>query len=137
MKATFNEFITRVKTVGLPSPTHFHIRIDGETKLNLMLCESITLPGFNVMTEENRIYGELTEMPTAPIYNAVTATFIMDNNAQPRTFFIDWLNKVFDRKTRSLGYYADYIKDVDIFITNKAGGAVLQTTLYECYPKSV
>lgn len=122
MKATFNEFITRVKTVGLPSPTHFHILIPGETKLNLMLCESITLPGFSVMTDENRIYGELTELPTAPIYNAVTATFIMDNNAQPRTFFIDWLNRVFNRNTRAIGYYADYVKDVDIFITNKAGG---------------
>lgn len=137
MKATFNEFITRVKTVGLPSPTHFHILIPGETKLNLMLCESITLPGFSVMTDENRIYGELTELPTAPIYNAVTATFIMDNNAQPRTFFIDWLNRVFNRNTRAIGYYADYVKDVDIFITNKAGGQILKTTLFECYPKSV
>lgn len=137
MKATFLEFITRIKTVGLPSPTHFHIVIPGESKLNLMLCESITLPGFNVMTQEVRTFGELSELPHAPLYNAVTATFIMDNNAQPRTFFLDWLNQVYNRSTRQIGYYADYTKDIEIHITNKGSGTVLKTTLYECYPKSV
>lgn len=137
MKATFAEFITRIKTVGLPSPTHFHIVIPDETKLNLMLCESITLPGFNVMTQELRIFGELSELPHAPIYNAVTATFIMDNNAQPRKFFLGWLQKVFNRESRQVGYYADYTKDIEIHITDKASGSVLFTKLYECYPKSV
>ena len=134
-KTTLNEFISHVKNVGLPNTQHFFIIIPNQDKLTLSLCDQINLPGVSIMTGDIRMYGEGHEIPHAPLYAPVSASFIVDNNLSTLNMIKEWMNQVYDFKTRSPGYYDDYVRDVDIYIINKNGDIINQTRLQQCYPK--
>lgn len=131
-------FIARVKAVGLPFASQFFVYIPdiGTTGL-LMMCDSTALPGQNILTTESRQFGELTEIPYGIIYPPVNMSFYLDNSMILKTEFDKWLNQVFNRETRSVGYYSDYTKQVDIFVTDKGGNVIYSQRLNECYPKFV
>lgn len=75
------------------------------------------------------MYGEGHEIPHAPLYAPVSASFIVDNNLSTLNMIKEWMNQVYDFKTRSPGYYDDYVRDVDIYIINKNGDIINQTRL--------
>lgn len=137
MKATLQEFIANVRTVGLPTTQHFYVVIPGFDKDELAYCNSTSLPGVDLMTSETRIYGEISTLPYAPMYGTQQLTFISDNTMGIRQKLEEWQNQAYDRKTRSVGYYDDYTKDVQIHVTDKAGNDIYCVTLYEAWIKSI
>ena len=138
MKTELNNFISLVRTKGLLTSSHFYVFIPNVGDKNLMmLCDATTIPGMNIMTAENRIFGEISEMPHSIIYAPVTLSFYIDRDMTAKKDLDRWLNSVFNRETRTIGFYDDYTREVDIFLTDKTGETVYCHRLHEAYPKNI
>ena len=138
--AHIDKFRAHVKSVGLPIASHFNVLLPpqtGSTSIVAMLCESLALPGLTLMTNELRIVGEVTDMPYMIAYAPINVTFIEDNMFAVRKYFETWTNKVYNRATRTLGFYKDYTSNVDIIVSDRSGKARFCIRLYEAYPKSL
>lgn len=138
MKSELNDFISLVRTKGLLTSSHFYVFIPnvGEKDL-MMLCDATSIPGMNLMTTETRIFGEITETPHSILYAPVTLSFYIDREMTAKKDLDRWMNSVFDRDTRTLGFYDNYTREVDIFLTDKTGETVYCHRLHEAYPKSI
>ena len=140
MKSELRDFIALVRERGLLTSTHFYVSIpnlgnDGRDLM--MLCDSTTIPGMSLMTTESRVFGEITETPHSILYAPVTLSFYLDRDMIAKRSLDEWLNSVFNRGTRTLGFYDDYTRNVDIFVTDKAGKVVYCHRLFEAYPKNI
>jgi hypothetical protein len=135
-KTKLNEFISRVKKHGLLTTTHFYIIIPdfGGGRDALMFCDSANLPGLTLMTTEVRTFGELSTMPHAPMYQNIQLTFICDSTMDVKNAIESWMSQVFDRQNRQINYYDNYTKNVEIYLTDKAGNNAYKVTLFEAYP---
>lgn len=142
MKSDLNNFISLVRTKGLLTSAHFYVFIPNigenlESKNMMMMCDSTVIPGMNLMTADTRIFGEATEMPHSIIYAPLTLSFYVDRDLIAKRALDRWMNSVFDRDTRTVGFYDDYTRDVDVFLTDKTGETVYCIRLHEAYPKNV
>ena len=140
--STLNDFIAHVKKQALPLGNKFQVIIGGSVSSGhstpqsvSMLCDSTTIPGYNHMTNEIRRYGEVVEMPYGVTYPDVPMTFFVDNTNQAKEFFDTWSNQVFDKNTRGIGFYNDYVRNIDIYLENKQGDVIYHVKLFEAYPK--
>lgn len=146
-------FISTIKRTGLARTNRYTISIpfpifgekgvgqygiqgsSGQT-INL-LCDSVQIPGMNISTDPARIFGEDREMPYERTYEPFTTTFYVDSNLQVKTAFDNWMSMIIDPKTRTIGYYRDYVKDIKIHVENVDDSRPLTITVFEAYPKSV
>jgi hypothetical protein len=139
-----NSFITHIKTVGVPLASQFSVTvpvIDGAVNSKAetvsFICHGATLPGHNLMTNEIRIYGEPLERPYGVSYSPVSLTFYLDNDLSALRYFNAWSDMVLNRKSRELGYYDAYTKEVEISVLDRQGKAIETYKLYEAYPKTI
>lgn len=140
--ADLKDFISVVRTIGLPTASHFYVEFlgivaGGDLRRMSLLCDQVSLPGLNLMTQEYRTFGEILESPYGVSYGPVTLSMIVDNEASVKYFFDEWANKVFDRTTRTSGYYDNYTQDVAIALIDKKKNIVYSVMLKEAYPKSI
>ena len=89
------------------------------------------------MTNEIRTTGEISEMAYGITYPSLTFEFLVDNEFGARKFFEDWLDKVFNRTTRTVGYYNDYVKQIDLIVLDRHEDPIYSIRLHQAYPKSV
>lgn len=138
MKSTMNEFISRVKTYGLPTSTHFFVFIPnvGDQDM-MMMCDSANLPGLSHMTNDIRTFGEITEVPYGVLYQPLQMSFILDSTMVVKGALDNWMNEVFNRDSRSIGYYDDYTRDISVYVTDRAGNVIYTQIMREAYPKSI
>lgn len=139
-----NDFITHVKQKGLLVGNKYEIVapfVDGTSNSiaqNVsMLCNSVTMPGITIMTNDIRYFGESTTRPHGVSYSPVTLTFYLDNDLSAKRYFEQWMNLTFNRDTRELNYYDSYTRDVEIVVYNKAEEEIERIKLFESFPKSV
>lgn len=143
-----NRFISEVKTRGLartnryvveiPFPNSREYNIDDDSKrLTNLFCESIQLPGLNISTDPARTYGEAREMPYERTFETFSATFYVDTNMKVKTAFDNWMSMIIDPKTRTIGYYKDFVTDINVHIETLEQSWPLTFKIYEAYPKSV
>ena len=140
MKSELRDFISLVRNKGLLTSTHFFVNIPnlGDNGRDLMmLCDQTSIPGMSLMTTETRVYGEITETPHSILYAPVSLSFYLDRDLIAKKALDRWMNSVFDRNKRTIGFYSDYTRDVDIFVTDKNGNVVYCHKLREAYPKYI
>lgn len=138
MKNNLAGFTSRVKTIGLPTASHYYVEFymkNGD--IVGAMCDSINVPGFSIASSNLITFGENVEMPYNIIYNPISLSVIMDNTSIARTYFDDWANQVFDRGTRTLGFYDNYVKDFRIIITDKKSKPIYVIKVIEAWPKTV
>ena len=145
----FEEFISLIHTEdGFAESNRFEVLIyppiglgavPSETKDISLKCKDVTLPGRNLNTlTDSNIYG-----PTREIVNGVTyaediaMTFIASADLWERSFFEEWQQLAFNDSTWDLGYYNDYIGEVDIFILNRQNERRFGIRLKEAFPKTI
>jgi hypothetical protein len=81
--------------------------------------------------------GEVTDIPYGITYQPINLSFYLDNKFSARTLFENWTDAVYDRISRSVGYYKNYVKDITIVVLDRADDKVYEVTLYEAYPKTI
>ena len=138
-KAALSEFISKVKTEGLLTGTHYFLRFGRENSRDvMMMCDSFNLPGLTNGTTDVRVFGENREVPYMPIYPSLDLSFILDRKMTIKSFFDEWSNEVINQTTRNVGYYKDYTStDLDLIVTDKEGKAIYCIRVFEAYPKAI
>ena len=145
--AEINEFVSLVRTEGLARSNRFIVyiypplsvssRIDS-TKLRLY-CESVSLPGMNLLTNPVTTYGEQREVVYNRSYEPVNLEFMLDQGMDIKRFFDDWQQQIIHPQSRMVNYYQNYIGSIEIY---QLGGDKMESSkycvrLHEAYPKSV
>lgn len=146
-KFTYDNFRSRVKDEGLALQNKFEVLIappkkltnfdtDG-TKLHLW-CKSVQAPGVNIATSQERLTGEIIEMPYDRNFGPAVLTFFTPNTFENKKIFDKWMDIIQDPTTRTIGYYDDYISEkIEIDVINKEENYSYRKTLWKAHPKSI
>ena len=102
-------------------------------------CESIDLPGrsLNTSTDAN-MYGIAPEIVDGITFGGtLSMTFQSSADLEERIFFESWQERAWDRKTWNVGYYEDYVEEMQIYILDRNGNRRYGIQMFECFPKEI
>jgi hypothetical protein len=102
-----------------------------------LFCETVNLPGINIATTPQRIFGEDRQMPYEKIYDPVSMTFYVDTQMTIKTAFDRWIAMIINPDRRTVQYYNTYIRPIEIYIVSVDNQQPYKITLYEAYPKTI
>jgi len=139
-----NEFISLVKSRGLARSNRFAINIpfpyadNDQQNIVRLFCDAVQLPGMQVETAPQRIWGEIRNMPYDRSFDMVNFSFYLDTNMEAKRLFDQWLSLIQNPQTRTLNYYKNYIQTVTIDVLDvESETTIYQVTLHEAYPRVV
>jgi hypothetical protein len=102
-----------------------------------LLCDSVSIPGLSLITNDVAVYGEARQMPTQRLFSDMNMTFYVDHEMNAKRFFDSWMDTIINPNTRSAYYYNDYIANADIYVHDINTNVTYKVTLKECYPKAI
>lgn len=135
------DFIAEVKQRGMARTNRYVVYIPfintTESSLLKLFCSNASIPGISFATTEQRIFGEVREMPYNRIFEPASFTFYVDTDLIVKSAFDKWTNSIMDFENRTLNYYTNYVMDVDVEIHDLQDNTSYNITLFEAYPKTV
>ena len=128
---------------GYALPSRYEVMItspgEGDARKVSMNCESIELPG-RAVTKETNIsqYGIQSEQVKGMSFaGAVGMSFYASSDLSERVFFEKWQEEMWDVGRWEVGYYKNYIKEVDIYILDQQDTRRFGIRLFEAYPEAI
>ena len=128
---------------GYALPSRYEVIITspggGNARKISMNCESIELPG-RAVTKETNIsqYGIQSEQVKGMSFaGAVGMSFYASSDLSERVFFEKWQEEMWDVGRWEVGYYKNYIKEVDIYILDQRDTRRFGIRLFEAYPEAI
>ena len=102
-------------------------------------CESVSLPGRNLNTlTDTNIYGPTWEIVDGVTYaEDITMTFQASSGLNERVFFEEWQKQAFDETSWNVGYYNDYVSEVQIYLLDRKDQRRYGLKLMEAFPKTI
>ena len=130
---------------GYAQPNRFEVLITrpggsaNESREVSMRCESVNLPGRNLnTTTDSNIYGPTREVVDGVTYaDEISMTFQASSGLEERVFFEEWQTLAFDERSWNVGYYNDYVKEVEIYVLDKQNNRRYGLKLWEAFPKTI
>ena len=142
-KSGFNpNEIKSLITEGLARPSMYRIFIGGKnvpglTRDMTLLCEAAELPGRQIITTEQTMYGLQRKMPYGVMYNELVLTFAEHADMRIRKFFDGWQRLISDPTNNYFNYYENYIADIEIYQLDELNFARYCVVLEEAYPVTI
>ena len=104
-----------------------------------MRCESVNLPGRNMTTSsDTNIYGPARDIVEGVTYaEDITCAFQSSSGLEERVFFENWQRQAFNEKTWNLGYYNDYVGELEIYLLDKNDQRRYGLKIWEAFPKTI
>jgi hypothetical protein len=101
--------------------------------------ESIMLPGRNLNTlTDSNIYGPTREIVDGVTYaEDIAISFQASSDLSERRFFEEWQKIAFNEKTWDVGYYNDYIAQIELYLLDRQDKRRFGIKLWECFPKTI
>lgn len=101
--------------------------------------EGITLPGRNLNTlDDTNIYGPKRSIVDGVTYaEDISVSFQASSDLAERRFFEEWQKLAFSEKTWNVGYYNDYIAQIDLYLLDRQDKRRFGVKLWECFPKDI
>ena len=141
-----SDFVTEYNTnSSYALPSQYEVMItspDINPRLNRKVglrCESIDLPGrsLNTSTDAN-MYGIAPEIVDGITFGGtLSMTFQSSADLEERIFFESWQERAWNRKTWNVGYYKDYVEEMQIYILDRNGNRRYGIQMFECFPKEI
>ena len=102
-------------------------------------CESVQLPGRNLSTgTDSNIYGPTREVVEGVTYaEDLNMVFQASSGLDERVFFENWQRQAFNEQTWNIGYYKDYVADIDIYLLDKQDQRRYGLRVTEAFPKTI
>jgi hypothetical protein len=112
---------------------------DGTTRHVSMKCSTITMPGRTFTTVEQDHYGPNRQVVnSAPNFGDITAKFQMvGTNGNDIKYFHAWQDMAVNAFDYTVGYYDDYVGEVDIYLLDNQDQRKFGLRLEEAFPKIV
>jgi hypothetical protein len=129
-------YANRFEVVITP-PSIFNSRPTSAKSLTLR-CNSVSIPGRSLTTQNYRFYGPQRQFPMEPLYSGDLAlTYILSGDLKERVFFEEWLNFICNPNNYKFSYYDEYTTNIIINILNKTDQVVYSAVIEEAYPKQI
>ena len=118
MPGDISKFLSHIKDQGIAKTSHFDVAISlnssfasdaGMPEILKLRCESAELPGRQIATTDNKIYGPIYKVPYQTIFSEMTMIFVDTAKMDIRVFFEDWSNAIFDPNLNQMNYVDDFI----------------------------
>ena len=130
---------------GYAIPNRFEVmifpppEIFGEARKVSLRCETTTLPGRNLSTlTDSNIYGPTREIVDGVTYaEDISMTFQASSGLDERAFFESWQELAFNTRTWNIGYYNDYIGNIEIYLLDRQDQRRYGIKLWEAFPKTI
>ena len=102
-------------------------------------CESVLLPGRNLNTGTDGMpYGPTREIVDGVTYaEEIAMTFQASSGLDERVFFEEWQKQAFDENSWNVGYYNDYVSEVQIYLLDRKDQRRYGLRLLEAFPKTI
>ena len=102
-------------------------------------AQNVNLPGRNLSTsQDSNIYGPDREIVEGVTYaDDISISFQASSGLDERIFFENWQRQAFDEKTWNIGYYRDYVGEIQIYILDKQNQRRYGIKLWEVFPKTI
>lgn len=135
---------TLSKRDGLARPNQFRVsfgipavvrsRVDADTRDLDILCESATIPGRSISTQEYSRGRQMVRNPYTFINTDVSFAFKLTNDYFVKNLFDTWINSIINTQTYTALYKDEYAANVTIEQINAYGKSVHKVTLIKAYP---
>lgn len=142
-----NDFIALTKGFGFQKQNKYQVLIypqaSGSTfgaediLLMDLLCDNVTVPGMNFSTNPVFTFGEPREVIYNRNFDAANLQFLADSKMRAREYFDEWQAAIMDPRTRTVNYYNNYVRLVEIRHLDREGNIQYNVTLHEAFPKAV
>lgn len=126
----------------LAYPFRYEISFNNADALsNLRLavsCESITMPGKNISTQEIKTHGPVDDMPYEVSYSGdVEAVFKVAGDYFERNFFDKWQNLIVSPGKNNLAYKDSYSCEIEITQLDLQDQPIYHLILEDAFPKTI
>ena len=128
----------KMGTVSVTNPFHGSERASDARAISLR-CETINMPGRNLNTlTDSNIYGPTREIVDGVTYaEEIAMTFQASSGLDERVFFEEWQKQAFDENSWNVGYYNDYVSEVQIYLLDRKDQRRYGLRLVEAFPKTI
>ena len=111
----------------------------GDTRSISLRAQSVNLPGRNLATSnDTNIYGPEREVVEGVNYaEEISIEFQASSQLSERVFFENWQRQAFNETTWNVGYYNDYIGEIQIYVLDKQDQRRYGIKLWEVFPKTI
>jgi len=101
-------------------------------------CNSVSIPGRSLTTQNYRFYGPQRQMPYEPLYSGDLAlSYVLSSDLRERVFFENWLDGICNPQNYKFSFYAEYTTTMQIRMLDKTDTVVYTAVVEEVYPKQV
>lgn len=107
------------------------------SRLVSLFCEATNLPGMNIATSPQRIFGEIRQVPYERMFDPVNLSLYVDGDMEVKAAFERWIHLIFNQTNRTINYYNNYVRDVQIVVKDVEDKSAYTLTLKEAYPKAI
>jgi len=103
----------------------------------ILTTEMTELPGRQLATTPQIIYGVTRKMPYGVVYNDLPMTFICTNDMGVRGIFDEWQSVISDPTNNYFNYYDNYVGTVYVYKTDEDFNFKYAYIIEEAYPLTV
>jgi hypothetical protein len=123
MPGNISQFLADIEKRGIAKTSHFDVNFslppillpDTKTPEILTLrCESAELPGRQIVTTDNKIFGPIYKTPYQTMYADITMTFVDTADMHIRMFFEYWMNGIFDPERNNMEYLDSFMGNAKV-----------------------
>ncbi len=121
MPGNISQFLSNINKQGIARSSHFDVQFSIPLteggyipQLLSMRCESAELPGRQIVTTDNKIYGPIYKTPYQTMYAEMTMVFVETSKMEIRGFFEDWMNTIYDPEFNQMNYLDNFICDATV-----------------------
>ena len=125
---------------GLARPNFFAVTFTGPSSINPdiflvnAICESVSLPGRAISTNEHATTKHATKTPYTFINDDVTLTFLVTNDFYIKNLFEKWMKTVINDEDGKIYYKSQYASDMTITVLSVDGKVVHKVNLEKAFP---
>jgi hypothetical protein len=99
------------------------------------LVKDIDIPPYILNSSDSHLWGKKHSVIKGMEISPIDITFICDKDMKIRHCFENWMNKIFDRETFTVGYFDEYVSDIVISVLNGKLQTIRKYTMEDAYPE--
>ena len=110
-----------------------------DTRSISLRAQSLNMPGRNLATtDDSNVYGPKREVVEGVNYaEEISIDFQASSQLSERVFFENWQRQAFNETTWNIGYYNDYVGEIQIFVLDRQDKRRYGIKLWEVFPKTI
>lgn len=131
-----------IRNLGMDNIARFQLEdfaADGTTRHASLKCSEINMPSRTMnMAIDNNHYGPSREIVDGVNFGDITAKFTMLSvDGKEKRYFEAWQGMAWNQDDWTVGYYDDYVGEVNIYLLNEQNERKYGVKLFEAYPKTI